>query len=76
MRNNIKRIAHINPIKPKAPWSATKVHKPPICNQRVKSPCASGPHKSNNEWAILFEGVETAAVKTLQPSRNEEASIG
>jgi hypothetical protein len=39
----------------------------------VKSPCASGPHKSNNECPILFAGVETAAVKKLHPSRYELA---
>ncbi len=57
------------PINEKAPWRATKVQRPPNCNQRVKSHCASGPHKNSRECAIQLAGVETAAVKTLQPHK-------
>jgi len=58
----------MKPIKPKAPCKATNAHNPPSWNQRVKSPCASGPHTNNNECPKLLAGVETAAVKKLQPS--------
>lgn len=64
----------MNPIKAKDPCNATKAHNPPNCNHLVKSPCASGPQRSNKEWPILLGGVETAAVNTLQPSRKEVAN--
>ncbi|KAF1856410.1 hypothetical protein Lal_00048606 [Lupinus albus] len=57
----------------KAPCKATNVQRPPILNHTEKFPCASGPHKRSKECPILLAGVETAAVKKLQPSKKELA---
>ena len=45
------------------------VHKPPMHIQVVKEPWDSGPHNTSKEWPMQFEGVETAAVIKLHPSR-------
>jgi len=37
----------MKPIKPKAPWRAVKVHRPPSWHQRVKLPWASGPQRKS-----------------------------
>ena len=37
--------------------------------QRVKSHCASGPHRNSREGPRLLAGVETATVRKLAPSR-------
>jgi hypothetical protein len=49
------------------------VQRPPILNHKVKFPWASGPQSNNKECPILFAGLETAAVRKLQPSKNELA---
>merc|ERR1712036_40617 len=64
----------MKPIRPKEPCKAINVHNPPSWHQRVKSPCASGPHKKSRECAIAFDGVDTAAVKKLHPSKYDEAN--
>ncbi len=60
---------NMKPIRAKAPWRAMKVHKPPNWHEWVKSPCASGPHRSSKECVKLLAGVETTAIKKLQPSK-------
>jgi hypothetical protein len=50
------------------------VQRPPRLSHRLKLPPLSGPQRRSNECPDALLGVDTAAVNTLQPSKNEEAS--